>query len=327
MRARRTKKERVTESKQYKKFKVHAKRQEYTSTLPKDINELIGLFELYRIQAANQGYEYEYEKLEIINPLDLCHRYPVKGVDNCVGTLTPSNLVLAPSSLNKHLGNKIGLSGAHIKISSTTNKKMPRDFDKWFFDRYRGWSVLLTTEYKKGKLLTYTTTKQQSDFRRDAKPYGETLKSEQKRLNIESTGLSVENAFIELLTGADMSATLNTITNKPTTISLVANQLKNKKLKSFLQNVQDSLAFDVLVDIEYKLTGSITDPCFIRVGTYKKGGNAKTTDIFRELYGNATLIHASEIFFTEAFGASEACRLLLLDILKNQGADFNWEAE
>ncbi|ARD24150.1 hypothetical protein [Shewanella japonica] len=68
-----------------------------------------GLSELYALYKLRKKYcQYSYNKgWSSALELDLCHLYPVKSGAEFTGELSPRNLIIAPSKINRHLGNKV----------------------------------------------------------------------------------------------------------------------------------------------------------------------------------------------------------------------------
>lgn len=78
-------------------------------------DDLIELFNIHKRCGSYRGWRYnaDNKKWSAINELDIAHLYPVKG-DN-IGILHPDNIAIAPSKLNKIMGNTVFNVGIGIE--------------------------------------------------------------------------------------------------------------------------------------------------------------------------------------------------------------------
>ncbi|MEG3757509.1 hypothetical protein V5096_06070 [Pseudoalteromonas carrageenovora] len=76
-----------------------------TNSIPADTNELRGLIHLWKFYRKACGFQSDGETVTKTYEYHLCHIDPLKGKGDLVGKLTPSNLMIAPATLNREHSN------------------------------------------------------------------------------------------------------------------------------------------------------------------------------------------------------------------------------
>lgn len=76
-----------------------------TNSIPKDTHELRGVMYLWKFYRKACGFHSDGEEVLKTYDYQLCHIDPVKGDDGSIGRLVSSNLIIAPTKLNRELSN------------------------------------------------------------------------------------------------------------------------------------------------------------------------------------------------------------------------------
>jgi hypothetical protein len=79
--------------------------------LPRDKNGMVELLKLRSFAFKANGLHFDPDTWELDNSkrcYEICHRFPFKAKDGRIGLFVRDNLVLAPATLNRKMGNAIG---------------------------------------------------------------------------------------------------------------------------------------------------------------------------------------------------------------------------
>jgi hypothetical protein len=77
--------------------------------------------------------------------LQLCHLYPLNGIGDRVGELTPRNLTIAPATLNQSYKDKVFDCGYYVRSS---DKLSPKQVRKLLSTRYKAFIIAFQKEHR-----------------------------------------------------------------------------------------------------------------------------------------------------------------------------------
>ena len=73
------------------------------------------LYDVWLSRKQFSCYSFDGENWNVINKLDICHLYPANPSGGYTGQFSANNLFIAPSSINRSLGNKVFNVGVKVK--------------------------------------------------------------------------------------------------------------------------------------------------------------------------------------------------------------------
>ncbi len=88
--------------------------------------ELSDLYNVWLSRKKFSCYSYDSENWNVINKLDICHLYPANPIDGYTGQFSANNLLIAPASINRSLGNKIFNVGVKVKTENPLPESMSK---------------------------------------------------------------------------------------------------------------------------------------------------------------------------------------------------------